>query len=86
MSPRWGCRTTRRIKKGVPLSSTLLSLLWGVNYRDICIIVTDVLPAFVARTIYVPGVSEDALFQSFQRLWVEALLCSEIITIFNSIF
>jgi len=32
----------------------------GVNYRDICIIVTDILPAFVARTIYVPGVSEDA--------------------------
>jgi len=51
-----------RIKKGVPLSSTLLLLLWGVNYRDICIIVTDVLPAFVARTIYVPGASEDASY------------------------
>jgi hypothetical protein len=49
----------------------------------ICIIVTDFLPAFVAGTIYVPGVSEDVSFQSFRPFSVEALLCSGIITIFN---
>lgn len=61
-TPLWGRENHTWNKKGVPLSSTLLLLLWGVIYRDICIIVTDVLPAFVARTIYVPGVSEDASY------------------------